>query len=194
MKSKAQYLPPRQTVIYGYTRRMLDETNLNAQSFSMSVAENYIANTAPDVRHVPLQLGHGEKLCHAMKNNAQTIRRYMDGTVKTLPADLEDAWVKSLPEPYRSECERDLARRRGMLMIPMPADGETADAENLSNLAKEFGDLVHALAPALADGHFDKNDLRHARKILNESDDLISAVLTLRRKATELLQEATHGR
>lgn len=195
MKSKAQYLPPRQTVIYGYTRRMLDETNMNAQSFAMEVAENYIKATAPDVRHVPLQLGHGEKLCHAMKNNAQTIRRYMDGTVKTLPADLEDAWVMSLPEPYRSDCERDLARRRNMLMVPMLPDADTADAENLSTLAKEFGELVHALAPALADGHFDRKDLKYARKILNESDDLITAVLSLRRKATDLLHEAeTHGR
>lgn len=195
MKTKAHYQPPRQSVIFGYTRRMLDETNTNAQSFSMMVAENYITNVAPDVRNVPLELGQGEKLCAAMKNNGQIIRRFMDRTVKNLPVDLEDAWVMSLPEPYRSDCERDLARRRNMLMVPMLPDADTADAENLSTLAKEFGELVHALAPALADGHFDRKDLKYARKILNESDDLITAVLSLRRKATDLLHEAeTHGR
>lgn len=187
MKIKPQYLPPRQSVIYGYTRRMLDETSMNAQSFAMVLAENYIKTTAPDVRNVPLALG--DDLGSAMKKNAQNLSRYMDGTVKTLPADLEDAWVMSLPEPYRSDCERDLARRRGLLPIKIAEPVSSNHVASLSTLTREFSELVNALAPAMHDGVFNEHDRQFAKRILNESDDLIAAVLCLRKQITEVLPE-----
>ena len=187
MKGVRQFLPPRQQVVYAHTRRMLDATASNYTSFAMDVAERYLSMVAPDVRQVKLRTGEGVELIKAMENNAQVLRRYMDGTVKTLPADLEDAWVMALPEPFRGECERDLARRRGMLAVQMPADDETAQAVGLSRLAHEFGELMSALAPALADGKLDATDLPYARRILDESDDLISAVVALRRQVQALV-------
>lgn len=187
MKGVRQFLPPRQQVVYAHTRRMLDATASNYTSFAMDVAERYLSMVAPDVRQVKLRTGEGVELIKAMENNAQVLRRYMDGTVKTLPADLEDAWVMALPEPFRGECERDLARRRGMLAVQMPADDEAAQAVGLARLAHEFGELMSALAPALADGKLDATDLPYARRILDESDDLISAVVALRRQVQALV-------
>ena len=194
MKAAHQFLPPRQQVIYAHTRRMLDATASNYTTFAMEVAECYLARTAPDVRQVKLRTGDGADLIKAMENNAQVLRRYMDGTVKTLPSDLEDAWVMSLPDPYRGDCERDLARRRGMLAVRMPADGDAAQAVGLARLASEFGDLMSALAPALADGRIDAADLPHARRILDESDDLICAVVALRRQVQALVSDEQVGR
>ncbi len=187
MKGVRQFLPPRQQVVYAHTRRMLDATASNYTTFAMDVAERYLSMVAPDVRQVKLRTGEGVDLIKAMENNAQVLRRYMDGTVKTLPADLEDAWVMALPEPFRGDCERDLARRRGMLAVQMPADDETAQAVGLARLAHEFGELMSALAPALADGKLDATDLPYARRILDESDDLISAVVALRRQVQALV-------
>lgn len=187
MKGVRQFLPPRQQVVYAHTRRMLDATASNYTTFAMDVAERYLSMVAPDVRQVKLRTGEGVELIKAMENNAQVLRRYMDGTVKTLPADLEDAWVMALPEPFRGECERDLARRRGMLAVQMPADDEAAQAVGLARLAHEFGELMSALAPALADGKLDATDLPYARRILDESDDLISAVVALRRQVQALV-------
>lgn len=187
MKGVRQFLPPRQQVVYAHTRRMLDATASNYTTFAMDVAERYLSMVAPDVRQVKLRTGEGVELIKAMENNAQVLRRYMDGTVKTLPADLEDAWVMALPEPFRGDCERDLARRRGMLAVQMPADDETAQAVGLARLAHEFGELMSALAPALADGKLDATDLPYARRILDESDDLISAVVALRRQVQVLV-------
>ena len=187
MKGIRQFLPPRQQVVYAHTRRMLDATASNYTSFAMDVAERYLSMVAPDVRQVKLRTGEGVELIKAMENNAQVLRRYMDGTVKTLPADLEDAWVMALPEPFRGDCERDLARRRRMLAVQMPADDETAQAVGLARLAHEFGELMSALAPALADGKLDATDLPYARRILDESDDLISAVVALRRQVQALV-------
>jgi len=187
MKPAPHFMPPLQSVVYGYTRRVLDETATNAQSFAMVVAEQYLALVAPDVRGVPLRLG--DDPASDMRNNAQILRRYMDGTVKVLPADLLDAWVLSLPEPYRGECERDLARRRGLLAVRMPASVEASRAVGLAELAGDFGRLIEAVAPALADGVINASDLPYARRILDESDDLIAAVLAMRKQVQAILPD-----
>lgn len=187
MKRGPHFQPPRQSVIYAYTRRMLDETATNANSFAMTLAENYLDLVAPDVRNVPFRLGDGDELPKAMKNNAQILRRFMDNTVKVLPADLEDAWVMSLPEPYRSDCERDLASRRGVLPVRLPEASERGEAIGLAQLMTEYGQLLEALAPALADGRISVADLPHLRKIVNESDDVIGKVMALRHCAQVVL-------
>ena len=190
MKTRHHYQPPRQSVIYGYTRRMLDETATDATTFSMCVAEKYLATTAPDVRQVKLRLGEGAELMRAMDNNGQILRRYMDGTVKVLPADLEDAWVLALPEPYRSDCERDLALRRGVLSVKLVGASEAAEVVTLGELAHDFGDLFQALSVALVNGRITETDLPHALRIINESDDLVAAVLRVRCLLVQMRPEA----
>lgn len=173
---------------------MLDATSACVRKFAMQVAEHYIALLAPDQRQVPFRWGVTiDDLCKAERHNAQIISRYMDGTVKVLPADLEDAWLLALPEPYRGACERDLARRRGTLAVKLLAAGESDEAVGMGQLAVEFGQLFEALAPALADGRISAADLPHARRILDESDDLIAAVLTLRRQVQALLPEGVRA-
>lgn len=186
MKPTAQYLPPRQTIVYGYTRKMLDETATNANTFAMVVAELYLGMTAPDVRQVKFRLGEGDELIRALRNNGQILRRYMDGTLKVLPSDLEDAWVMALPQPYRDDCERDLARRRGQLPVPMPHGDECAIA-SMAKLYKEFGHLMEALAPAMSDNVIDGADAQYAKQICDEADDVIAAVMAIRKPAMQLL-------
>lgn len=190
MKLGRQFLPSRQQVIYGYTHRLLNETAMNANSFAMQVAENYFAMTAPhmhDKKAVPLRMGQGDDLADALKANGQALRRYMDGTVKTLPADLEDAWVLSLPEPYRSDCERDLAARRGLLPIRLALIAADADTAGIGNLMTEFGSLVSALTPATADGVIDERDRPHARRVIDGCNDVVIAALTIQRRFVALL-------
>ena len=100
MKRAPHFLPPLQSVVYGYTRRMLDETATNANSFAMDVADRYLATVAPDVRTVPFKLGEGDALLSAMKANGQTLRRYMDGTVKSCAT-----WGQALADGRVSPCE-----------------------------------------------------------------------------------------
>lgn len=177
MKPKPQFLPPRQSIVYAYTRRMLDETATNANSFAMAVAERYLTTTAPDVRQVPFRLGEGDELLEALRANGQTLRRYMDGTVKVLPADLEDAWVLSLPEPYRSDCERDLARRRGRYSFDLPTGGLGEDFASIGRVMEQAGELCSEWGRSVADGHLSVLELQ---RIENETDDVITALLQLR--------------
>ncbi len=188
MKPAPHFLRPRSAVIFDYTRRMLDQTAMCTRKFAMRVAEQYVHLVAPEHRQVPFRLGVSDlELFKAERHNAQQLGRYMDGTIKALPTDLEDAWVLSLPEPYRSDCERDLAMRRGRVAEKRMEDTRFAQAVGLGELSREFGDLLQALAPALADGSLTDADLPHAKRILNESDDLIAAVMSVRRQVTALL-------
>lgn len=177
MKRELHFQPPRQSVLFAYTRRMLDETGTNANSFAMAVAEHYLAHVAPDVRSVPFRLGEGDELIRAMKNNGQILRRFMDGTVKALPTDLEDAWVSSLPAPYRSACERDLAQRRRRVSYELPAEATGRDFSSIADVLAEAGQLCAAWGEVLADG-----EITHAEyaRLVSESDDVIAAVLNFK--------------
>src|SRR5690606_6335303 len=99
MKREPQVLPPRQTVIYAITERMLRETGSNRRSFAMVVAEVYLAITPEDHRAQPFRITQGARAEDDKKHNGQILGRYPDGTAKTLPAELEDAWVLALPQP-----------------------------------------------------------------------------------------------
>ncbi|WP_286068837.1 hypothetical protein [Stenotrophomonas sp. 57] len=183
MKPKPHFLPKRQTVIYGFTEQMLRDTGSNRRSFAMAVADTYLSMYAQDDREVPFRItlgGEGDA-DGDKKHNGQILGRYLDGVVKTLPADLEDAWVISLPEPYRGNCERELARRRGILPIRMDAIDTAADTVGVGQLMKDFGDLCSAVSPAVADGVIDEQDRPHGQKIINEATDLVISVLTFRK-------------
>jgi len=192
MKPKAHFLPPRQSVIYAATRRMLDETGMNAASFAMAVAEQYLALVAPDVRHVPFRLGEGDELIAAMRNNGQILRRYMDGTVKVLPADLEDAWLLALPQPYRDECERALAARRGLLPVRIPAE-PACSLTTVAGLFEGYSKLLEAMAPALADGRLGPEDKPHVPRIKAEGRRVITAVLGLEQELDRIVYGEGEG-
>lgn len=186
MKPELQFLPPRQYELTHSARRVFDETALNSQSFAMRVAELYLKRTAPDVRNVPFRLG--DDPAADMRANAQTLRRYMDGTVKAMPADLEDAWVLALPEPYRSECETALARRRGRLSVLAPDDVQGADAHALAGVMGASGELCAQFGRALSDGRI---DARERARMLAQSDSVIAAVLQFRAALTQGDDDAT---
>lgn len=196
MKPGPQFLPPRQAVIYSYTERMLRETGTNRRTFAMVLAETFLDTTAEDdrdARGFRITRGSGADAAADKKHNGQILGRYLDGVIKTLPANLEDAWVLSLPEPYRSDCERDLARRRGLLPVRMPVPTTDEDVATLARLSIEFGHLMSALAPMMTDGVIGADDLPYARQVLNESDDLITAVVAMRRKVQNLLPAGGQG-
>lgn len=188
MKPGTQYLPRRQAVIYAITERMIRETATNRRTFAMQVAEIYLQITPEDDRAHPFRMTYGGKIEDDKKHNGQILGRYLDGTLKVLPADLEDAWVMALPSPYRDECERELARRRGMLAVRMPAT-DSLTVASVSTLFQEYGQLMEALAPALANGLLGPEDRQFVPRIKREGRDVVAAVLGLEQE----LDRAVYG-
>jgi hypothetical protein len=190
MKPARHFPPLRSAVVFEHTRRMLHETSLCVRKFAMRVTEEYMSSVEPDLRQVPFRYGvTGDDLFKAEKHNGQIINRYLDGTVKNFPADLEDAWVRALPSPYHEQLEAELSSRRGLLAVKRLAPGEGSRAVGLSDMAREFGEAVESLAPILADGRIDANDAPYVKRFLRESDDLIATVLGVRKQLTDLLPE-----
>ena len=187
MKPANHFLPKRQTVIYGFTEQMLRDTGSNRRSFAMAVADLYLQLVAEDDREVPFRVTRGGDGDADKKHNGQILGRYLDGVVKTLPANLEDAWVMSLPDPYRSNCERELARRRGVLPIRLDAIDSARDTVGVGQLMSDFGDLVAAISPAVADGVIDEKDRPHARRIVNETDDMLIRLVTFRKSIVKIM-------
>ncbi|GHH52446.1 hypothetical protein [[Pseudomonas] boreopolis] len=187
MKPAPQFLPPRQEVIYEHTNRMIRETGTNRRSFAMELADRYLQLTPEDDRDVPFRITRGGDSDADKKHNGQILGRFLDGHVKTMPANLEDVWVMSLPEPYRSDCERDLGARRGILPVRLAHLQPAADTAGIGVLMTEFGELVTALTKATADGVIDARDRPYAQEIIQKSQDVIIGALTVQQRFVHLL-------
>jgi hypothetical protein len=187
MKRAPHFQPPRQAVIYAHTRRAFDSRALARKQFAESVCRIYCASLAPDLRRVHFKAGLTDAdVERALKHNDQIMTRYMDGTVKVLPADLEDAWVQALPEPFRRDCERELAARRGHLPVRIPSAEEDTTAD-FSTLVCDFGELLSASAPVMRDGQINATDRKHLTALLAELGDVEAGIAAVRQKCERAL-------
>lgn len=186
----------RSQTILRHTQKAIREGALKVLPFSEVVADRYLADVAPEQRTVPLR-EQGEAMETALaakKHNGQVIDRLARGIVKSFPADLEDAWVASLPQPFRDLCEQDLAARRGHVPVKDPRDAEAPAQQtaDLSALLREVGASATKLAPIFADGKVDAGDLPHIGPALEQLATLITATLQLHQRLTGVVLDA-HG-
>lgn len=172
MKSRPQQ-ETRSEVIHRHTARMFHETRCSREAFGQGVVENYHRLVPPAAREIQFKT-EGD-FFHCAKINAQKLMRYVDDRVNArMPVDLEEAWVLALSEPYRADCLHDLARRYGLLAVPVPTDGATA-LQSMSSVTREFGQACEAIAPIIANGSFGPEDVEFAEKAERELEDLITS-------------------
>ncbi len=189
MNAEIQSREPRSQVIFRYTNDVLRHTALCRRKLAARIADAYMERIAPGERIVEFHTGTTtDQLIAAEQANAQLVARFMQGLVK-LPADLEEAWVSSLPEPYREECLRELVRRHGFLAAKPPSEGKGAGLAGIADLAREFAQTLEALAPIFADGLIDANDRPHLKKALKETTDMMAALVSLQAQLTAALPD-----
>jgi hypothetical protein len=185
---------PRSRTLLRHTRQAIKDGRLKVLPFSEAVSARYLADVQPEDRAINLREDGetADSALKAKKANHQIIDRFLDGTVKTFPADLEDAWVASLPQPYRQRCERELSARRGFVPVvePKACDAPAQQAGELSDLLREVGETTARLAPIFADGTVDSNDLPHIVPALEELGDLLMSTLQLQRRLTKVIADA----
>ncbi|MFC3816538.1 hypothetical protein [Lysobacter sp. GCM10012299] len=184
---------PRSRTMLRHTRQAVSDRALNVLAFSERVADRYLSAVAPEDRVVGLK-EQGDTMATALaakKHNGIVVDRLIKGVVKTFPADLEDAWVGELPQPYRQRCEQDLAARRGLLPVKDPR-ASTAPAQQggeLSALLTEVGDVAAALAPIFADGKVDAGDMPYIAHALRQLGELFTVGLQLHQRLTNVAVE-----
>lgn len=183
----------RSRTVLRHTRQAVKDDRLKVLPFSEQVAARYLADVQPEDRTVPFR-PDGETADSALKargHNHKIVDRQLAGQIKTFPADLEDAWVASLPQPYRQRCERDLSARRGHLPVvdPRAADGAHQQSAELSDLLREAGVSMSALAPIFEDGRVDARDLPHIGPAVEQLGSLLMTTLQLHQRLTRVLAE-----
>lgn len=152
--------------------------------YAGDVATHYL-NTVPlHARQLPLQITRDPIADE--RHNAQVVARWLDGTVR-MPVEAEESLVLSLPEPFRAECQRELAERLGLLAAPLPLKDGARATVTTADLLRETGELMLALSPLFADGKVDAGDLPNARRAIRECDDMLGRLTTLRAELTTLL-------
>ncbi|MEN5117474.1 hypothetical protein ABE488_09095 [Luteimonas sp. TWI662] len=182
MTHERQYREPRAAAIFRYTTDAVRNSRHTDASFASAVAETYMAQVAPEERTTQFHVGtDADSIAKAEKANAKLIERFRNGTVK-LPADLEEAWVESLPEPWRLDCARALARRYGFIGARAPDTGIAGQLLCTARVAIEFGQALQAIAEINSDGVVDAQDLPRIRRALAEYRALGAEVVT--QKAT----------
>lgn len=152
--------------------------------YAGDVATHYL-NTVPlHARQLPLQITRDPIADE--RHNAQVVQRWLDGAVR-MPVEAEESLVLSLPEPFRAECQRELAERLGLLAAPLPSKDGARATVTTADLLRETGELMLALSPLFADGKVDAGDLPNARRAIRECDDVLGRLTTLRAELTTLL-------
>lgn len=166
MTGVSQQCETRSGVVLDFVRRYLAETSMSLSKFAQVVVEVYHARV-PDPKRRIMQFHESADAVADYAANDQLIRRLMSERVN-FPADLEEAFVLALPDPYQSDCLHALAARYDCLAVKIPVSESCDDLANFARILKETGDLVTALGPILADGKIDADDAGDAKFALQQ--------------------------
>jgi len=177
-----------------HVEHALRHARLSSETYADEVRRLYQERTPEGARVVQFQNPEeADDPYRALRHNAQTVRRYlgMNEQPIRLLADLEEAMVLALPEPYRGECLRELASRYGLLAARLPGTERGSAALSLADLMRETAEVVEAVAPLVADGLLDSFDGHlQITQALQQLADL-EAACAAQRAQLEAAQQAT---
>jgi hypothetical protein len=149
------------------------------ESIAARAVELYEARTPLHARHIPF-MPRGRNPYEAQRANALHVRRFLGlsqpGT--RMPVEFEEALVLALPEPFRTECLRELADRLGLLAAKAP-DPAASLLCAPADLMRECAEVITALAPALVDGTYTADDLPAIRAAVGALADVQGATASL---------------
>lgn len=164
----------RSQTIERHTRRQFHELRVSWQTFAEVVVQRYHDLVPERCRDIDFDLG-GDLFVRA-KRNAKRLQRFLEQDATTrMPVDIEEAWVLSLAEPYRGDCKRELARRYGLLDVPLPDLRRLDSVRSLADVTCEFGAVLSGLSPALSDFRVTREDLPHVDAAIPHLQSLIAS-------------------
>lgn len=171
----------------------LHDRRVSREAFAMAVVEQYHARTPADARTVEFKVS-GDVFATA-RTNAQRLFRMLDAQFEEsrFPADLEEAVLFALPPSELHGCRADLAARLGLMHVPLPDLGGSADLAKVSEATREFGEFLVSCAPILADGRVDANDLSHLGEAIRQAEELAAAVLAVKAQFEAVRAAAVRG-
>lgn len=188
MKSQSQFHEPRSTTVFRHTAEAIRNSSHTDASLAQVIADQYMRDVAPGERILTFHVGTDiDSMDKAHKANAQIVARIRNGTVK-MPADLEESWVRALPQPWSDNCARELANRYGFIGARMPELSPQAGVLCVGRISVEYGQTMEAIARVLADGQICAQDVPALRVAAEEMGQMGAAMWTLLAYVQGLLQ------
>lgn len=188
MTSSLQETRPQ--TIMRITRKAWDAKAFSLAEFSVAVVTAYFAATPASAVNTNLREPCESNVRQFEKdraNNRQIVDRYITGTVKTFPADLEEPWVNSLPDEYKAQALRELAARYGLLAARVR--GRTEAIASIGDVAADAGAFLQAMAPIVSDGVISAEDLPHIKPALTKLADLQAALASMQAQLAAALPD-----
>jgi len=172
-------------IIIAHTNRLLQETPWSIERFATELL-------APNLE--ALELSNETKITQADEylrwKTAKGVQvgRILRATMN-FPMSWKWAWVNALPEPYHSQCRKELLALAGVLDVPVPQIKSTkcgcATKANLADMMREFADVVASSSPA-QDGIYDDNDNKADTQ--KYTDEIIDVIEVLHRELLAVFQ------
>lgn len=179
---KQSFQETRTEVIVRYVREALHRTRMSETTFSLEVIERYHQTVAEEARVVTFK-SDGDPFAVATTNKQRLFRMLdVEFPDTRLPADLEESIVNSLPEAQYLDCRRELARRYGLSDVPLPEEGAAAGLRSIGAFTAALGAAMEAIAPIVADGKIDSDDVPHAARALQMLEQLNNQSIALRQQ------------
>lgn len=181
-------------VIIAYTNEVLLNSKLSLDKFA---SDRLVPALEADGVIEKSNILDADQYTHWRSKNCMQFHRVMRGTLK-FPLSWKWSWIGVLPEPYQSNCRRELLALAGVLDVPVPSFGLNCAGSaqsHLPSLMKEFSEMVAASAPA-HDGMLDDADaLDLVRRYAHEILDVVEAgerELKAIEKGTGLVLDRSH--
>lgn len=180
----------RPQTILRITRAAWDAKAINLSEFAANVVAAYFRDTPVSVVNTHFRVpsaADGKQYEKDRFHNRQILDRLISGAVKAFPGDLEEPWVNSLPEPYRTQALRELAGRYGLLAARVRTTSE--GVASVADIASDAGAVLQAMAPIVADGVINESDRPHLKVAMTKLADLAADIASLQAQLAAALPD-----
>ncbi len=182
----------RSAVIRRHVHGHLRATGESMISLAEKVREIYEARV--QLKHRELEWSAHAEPYRRLARNSEKLTRFLSADSNTyFPADLEDALILALPEPTRMALEAELSAGRGMLAVPISESSENA-VRGIADMMRSAAKVLETMAPVLADGRIDAEDLPYASDALNAMEQMMGQLTSLHRSLADVvMREGAEG-
>ena len=183
-----QRAPTRQAVLFVHAAVFRERTGTSHEAWSERVDAVYCQRVPEQNRQVKAP-GLHDRMNPALHQRLlrawdQKIYRYENGE-QHLPAELEEAWVFALDEPFRTDCIRELSQRLGCYGAQIREPGAGGDHTAWGDALGSWGQITVLMGKVLADGRIDEHDREQLRALVPSIRSAQADLETLLRRAVE---------
>ena len=186
-------------VLHAHVLMALAHSGMKQADFADAVVHLYDVRTPLHAQSIHFHKHvKGSNPYDVQKANTQILFRMLrpEFTDSRMPVELEEAVVLALPEPFRDECQRELAERLGLLAAPLPVGVDATVAQQLKSpcdLLRRAMAAVDPITAMLENGQIGPEDEPHFGLALRRIADLQAACVAVTAQIGLAIEGSTPG-